>query len=119
MRAVNRHIKNLRRLSGAATKKLPHTTMNLVARPIRDVILDEHLNRHAERYDVGATDDACLEATGALGAARDIAVALDKNFKAAHLTGYRTTDWFQACGLDPSGALYENLFDDDAEERAS
>lgn len=114
---MNRNLKNLRRLSGAATKKLPHTTMDLVARPIRDVILGEQLNRHAERYDIDANDDACaFEAAGALGAARDIAIAMNKNFKAACLTGYSTANWFQACGLDPNGELYDNLFDDESEE---
>ncbi len=117
----NRNIKNLRRLSGAAIKKLPHTTMNLVARPIRDVILDENLNQHAERIrgNVAFDDALAFEAAGAINAARAIAVAMNKNFKAAHLTGYQTKDWFQACGLDPSGELYDGLFDDASEEAAS
>lgn len=111
---MNRNIKNLRRLSGAAIKKLPHTRMDLVARAIRDVILDERSNRHAEGFDV---DNAgTFEAVGALGAARDIALAMAKSFKAAHLTGYRTADWFQACGLDPDGALYEDLVGEEPAE---
>ncbi len=71
----NQNLANLRRLSGSATRKL-RTVIRFSATAIRDKILNEALNKHAERFDVDAEHDAmAFEAAGALNAAREIAVA--------------------------------------------
>jgi len=112
--AKNRNLVNLRRLSGAATRKL-ETILRLGATALRDKILDEELNKQAERCDVLATQDTLVfEATGALNATREVAVALGTAYRSAYLTGFNIKDWYQACGLDENGELYAGLFDDEA-----
>lgn len=108
----NRNLINLMRLSGAAFKKLP-TLINYAALAFRDKILDEALNKHAERFEVDDENDAmAFEAAGALNAAREIAVALGKQYRDAHITKFNIRDWYQACGLDKDGELYDGLFDE-------
>lgn len=112
--AKNRNLVNLMRLSGAATRKL-ETILRFGATALRDKILDETLNKHAERYDVDAEHDAmAFEAAGALNTACEVAVKLGAAYRNAHLTGFSIYDWYQACGLDENGELYDGLFDDEA-----
>lgn len=111
----NRNLANLRRLSGSATRKL-RTVIRFSATAIRDKILDEALNKHAERFDVDAEHDAmAFEAAGALNAAREIAVQLGAAYRGAYIAGFSLADWYQACGLDEKGELYDGLFDDGTE----
>lgn len=108
----NRNLVNLMRLSGAATRKL-ETILRLGATALRDKILDETLNRHAERFEVGAEHDLmAFEAAGALNAAREIAVSLGAAYWNAHLTGFCRKNWYQACGLDENGELHDGIFED-------
>lgn len=89
--------------------------INWGATALRDKILDETLNKHAERYDVDAEHDAlAFEAAGAPNASCDVAVKLGAAYRSAHLTGFNLKDWYQACGLDDNGELYDGLFDDEA-----
>jgi hypothetical protein len=112
--AKNRNLVNLMRFSGAATRKL-ETILRFGATALRDKILDETLNKHAERYDVDAEHDAmAFEAAGAVNAACEVAVKLGAAYRSAHLTGFNLKDWYQACGLDENGELYDGLFDDEA-----
>lgn len=112
--AKNRNLVHLMRLSGAATRKL-ETILRFGATALRDKILDETLNKHAERYDVDAEHDAmAFEAAGALNTACEVAVNLGAAYRSAHLTGFNLKDWYQACGLDENGELYDGLFDDEA-----
>lgn len=111
--AKNRNLANLMRLSGAATRKL-QTILRFGATTLRDKILDEELNKQAERCDVLATQDTLVfEATGALNAAREVAVKLGAAYRSAYLTGFNLKDWYQACGLDENGELHDGLFDDE------
>lgn len=114
---MNRNIKNLRRLSGAANRKL-ETLIQLAARAIRDVVLDEGLNRLAKRPQIDqAVDARSREAIGRLDGARAVALALGKAYRdtyvTGHVTGLNLRDWYQACGLDPDGNLHDNLITDE------
>lgn len=120
--AKNRNLVNLMRLSGAAPRKL-ESILRHGAIALRDKILDETLNKHAERFDdarafeaAGTLNAACdamvFEAAGALNAACEVAVKLGAAYRSAHLTGFSLQDWYQACGLDENGKLYDGLFDD-------
>jgi hypothetical protein len=71
--------------------------------------LDETLNKHAKRYHVDAA--TAFEAKGALNAARGVAIKLGTSYQSAYLTGFNIKDWYQACGLDENGALYDGIFD--------
>ena len=103
--AKNRNLVNLMRLSGAATRRLD-TILRFGATAIRDKILDEDLNRHAEL-------DAAPVEVGALDATREVAVRLGAAYQGARLTGFSLEDWYQACGLDENGKLHDGLFDDE------
>jgi hypothetical protein len=109
MAPKNRNLVNLRRLSGAATRKL-ETILRFGATALRDKILDETLNKHAEHVDA-EHDAMAFEAAGALNAACEVAVKLGVAYRSALLTGFNIKDWYQACGLDENGELYDGLFD--------
>jgi len=98
----------VKRLSSAATRKL-ETILRFGATALRDQILDETLNKHAERIDV---DDPmiALEAASSLNTAREIAVKLGNAYQRALLTGFSLSHWYQACGLDAHGELYDVIF---------
>jgi hypothetical protein len=104
--AKNRNLVNLMRLSDAATRKL-ETILRFSATALRDKILDETLNKHAKRYHVDAARS--FEAAGALNAACEVAVKLGAAYRNARLTGFSIYDWYQACGLNENGKLYDGL----------
>lgn len=114
---MNRNIKNLRRLSGAAIAKL-ESVLKHGARAIRDVVLDENLNSLAERAQVVDPGEVArvYEALGSLNGAHDVALALGKAYRDACCPGFNLRDWYQACGLDQSGNLYDDLFADEVDE---
>jgi hypothetical protein len=105
----NRNLTNHKRRSSAAALKL-QTILRFGAAALRDKILDEELNKQAERCDVLALQDTLtFEATGALNAAREVAVALGTAYQNARLTGFNLRDWYRACGLNEDGELYNGL----------
>jgi hypothetical protein len=108
---MNRNIKNLRRLSGAAMRKLP-AHLDMPARTLREVILSEDTNLAADRCTRGDLDPAGYEASAYLNCSREIASKLGQAYRDAHLTGFALGDWYQACGLTKEGELYEGLFEE-------
>jgi len=111
MSTDNRSLVNLTRLSRDATLKLERI-LRFGATALRDKILDEELNRQAERYDTLSSQDTLTsEAAGALKAACEVAVALGVAYR--NLAKFSLKDWYQACGLDENGELHDGLFDED------
>ncbi len=104
----NRNLVNLMRLSDAAARKL-ETTLRFGAIALRDKILDETLNKRADRYD-DVNDMMASEAAGVLNEVCEVAVKLGAAYR-THLTGFNLKDWYQACGLDENGMLYELFYD--------
>ena len=102
MSTDSRSLVNLTRLSRNAMLKL-ETILRFAATALRDKILDEELNRQAERYDtLSSQDTLTFEAAGALNAACEVAVALGVAYR--NLVKFNLKDWYQACGLDdPAG----------------
>lgn len=96
---MKRDLKNLRRLSGAACRKIP-SVLDLGARALRDVILAEEAAKQFPKPEA-------IEAAGHLNCAQQIAVALGVSYRAANLTDFSLKDWYQACGLTDEGELYE------------
>lgn len=102
---LHRSIVHLRRLSGAAIRKL-ETCFQPGARALRDQILDEPTNRQSEQSTGWRVPRARLEA------ARDIAMAMGRTYRDHHYTGFMLKAWYQACGLDADGALHDFRDDD-------
>lgn len=59
-----------------------------------------------------------FNAVSALHTAWKIAVKLGAAYQGAYLTGFSIKDWYQACGLDENGVLYDGLFADEDAKRS-
>jgi hypothetical protein len=97
---LHRSIVHLRRLSGAAIRKL-ETCFRPGALALRDQILDEPTNRQTAQPTGWRVPRTRLEAS------RDIAVAMGKSYRDHHYTGFLLQTWYQACGLDDDGDLHD------------